>query len=151
MPVEPNPRAFGRHGRGPATCIPGDPGAAGESGKAEARGDLRCAATHLAHCRIELLRALAKSAATAWPPDGAAADAPRRGLTQENSMRRKNWRIVIVGLVLVAAAAAFFVFMQGTAPRSNDPVALMQTVGQVAGAVGGLGLVLFIVGLVGRR
>jgi hypothetical protein len=66
-------------------------------------------------------------------------------------MRQKNWRLVVVGLVLVAAAIGFFLFMMGMAPRSNDPQALMQTVGQVSGAVGAIGLVMFLFGLVGKK
>jgi hypothetical protein len=34
---------------------------------------------------------------------------------------------------------------------SNDPVALMRTVGDVSGAVGGLSLVMIVFGLVGRK
>jgi hypothetical protein len=66
-------------------------------------------------------------------------------------MRRKNWRIVIVGVVLILIAVAFYVFMLSIAPKSNDPAALMQTVGTVAGVVGGLSVVLIIVGLMGRK
>jgi uncharacterized protein (TIGR03382 family) len=66
-------------------------------------------------------------------------------------MRRKNWRVASVGLILILAAVAFFVSMQSAAPRSNDPAALMQTVGQVSGGVGALGLVMLGVGLIGRR
>jgi uncharacterized protein (TIGR03382 family) len=66
-------------------------------------------------------------------------------------MRRKNWRVASVGLILILAAVAFFVGMQGAAPRSNDPAALMQTVGQVSGGVGALGLVMLGFGLIGRR
>jgi hypothetical protein len=66
-------------------------------------------------------------------------------------MRRKNWRIVIVGTVLLLAAAAFFFYMLSIASRSNDPAALMQTVGQVAGAVGGLSIAMIIVGLIGKK
>ncbi|MBV9220865.1 MAG: hypothetical protein JO163_04290 [Methylobacteriaceae bacterium] len=66
-------------------------------------------------------------------------------------MRRTNWRLVMVGIVLIAAAAAFFFGMSGMAPRSNDPVALMQTVGQVSGAVAGLSIVLIIFGLIGKK
>jgi heme/copper-type cytochrome/quinol oxidase subunit 4 len=66
-------------------------------------------------------------------------------------MRRKNWRIVIVGLVLIVLALAFFLFMMSIAPKSNDPVALMQTVGTVVGAVGGISLVMIIIGLIGKR
>ena len=57
----------------------------------------------------------------------------------------------MVGLVMVLAALAFFLVMQLLAPRSTDPVELMRTVGQVSGAVGGIGLVVLVLGLVGRR
>jgi hypothetical protein len=66
-------------------------------------------------------------------------------------MRRTNWRMAVVGIVLLVAAAAFFVGMLGAAPGSNNPVALMQTVGQVSGVVGSIGLVLAVIGLIGRR
>jgi len=66
-------------------------------------------------------------------------------------MRRKNWRIVIVGFVFIVIAVAFYFYMLSIASKSNDPVALMQTVGQVAGAVGGLSLVMIIIGLIGKR
>jgi len=66
-------------------------------------------------------------------------------------MRRTNWRVVIVGSVLIAAAAAFFFYMQGLAPKANDPAALMRTVGQVAGAVGVLGLVMLVFGWMGKK
>ena len=66
-------------------------------------------------------------------------------------MRRKNWRVVIAGLVLIVVALAFFFFMLSVAPKSNDPEALMQTVGAVAGAVGGISLVMIIIGLIGKR
>jgi len=66
-------------------------------------------------------------------------------------MRRKNWRIVIVGLILIFISLGFFLFMLSFAPKSNDPVALMQTVGTVAGAVGGISLVMIIIGMIGKR
>jgi nitrate reductase gamma subunit len=66
-------------------------------------------------------------------------------------MRKTNWRLVIVGIALIALAAGFFLFMLGMAKQSNDPVALMQTVGGVSGGVGGLGVVMAIFGLIGRR
>jgi heme/copper-type cytochrome/quinol oxidase subunit 4 len=67
------------------------------------------------------------------------------------NMRRKNWRIVIVGFVLMVMVLVFFLFMQSIASSSNDPVALMQTVGTVAGVVGGISLVMIVVGLIGKR
>ena len=66
-------------------------------------------------------------------------------------MRRTNWRIVIVGFILIVGAAAFFLGMQTTAPKSNNPIELMTTVGQVSGAVGAIGLAMLAVGLIGRR
>ncbi len=66
-------------------------------------------------------------------------------------MRRRNWRVVIVGLVLIVIALVFFFFMLSFASKSNDPAALMQTVGTVAGTVGGISLVMIIIGLIGKR
>ena len=66
-------------------------------------------------------------------------------------MRRRNWRLIIVSLALAIAAGGFFLFMTGVAGKSNDPVAMLRTVGEVSGAVGAIGLVMAAVGLVGRR
>lgn len=66
-------------------------------------------------------------------------------------MRRRNLRLTIVGFVLLVLALLFFLSMQSIASKSNDPVALMQTVGTVAGVVGGISLVMIIVGLIGKR
>jgi len=41
--------------------------------------------------------------------------------------------------------------MMTAAPKSNDPAALMQTVGTVSGVVGGISLVMIIVGLIGKK
>jgi len=51
---------------------------------------------------------------------------------------------------MLVLAVAFFLGMQTIAPRSNDPVAMMQTVGQVAGVVAALGAVMAVIGLIGR-
>lgn len=66
-------------------------------------------------------------------------------------MQRKNSRLIVVGLVLVALAAAFFFYMLSIASKSNDPKALMQIVGQVPGVVGGIGIVMSVVGLIGKK
>ena len=66
-------------------------------------------------------------------------------------MRRKNWRVVIAGVVLIVFAFLFVVFMLSIAPKSNDPVAMMQTVGTVAGVAGAISLVMIIVGLIGKK
>jgi hypothetical protein len=47
-------------------------------------------------------------------------------------------------------AIAFFFYMLTIAPKSTDPVALMQTVGTVSGVVGSLGLCMIVFGLIGK-
>jgi hypothetical protein len=59
--------------------------------------------------------------------------------------------MVIVGLVLIVLALAFFFYILSIASKSTDPAALMQTVGTVAGVVGGISLVMIIIGLIGKR
>lgn len=66
-------------------------------------------------------------------------------------MRQKNWRMVIVSFVLVVIALGFYFFMLSIATNSNDPAALMQTVGTVTGAVVGLSLAMIILGLIGKK
>jgi hypothetical protein len=66
-------------------------------------------------------------------------------------MRKTKWRLVITGLVMIVLACASFVVMGSVTARSNDPVALMQTVGTVSGCVGALGAVMASFGFVGRR
>jgi hypothetical protein len=66
-------------------------------------------------------------------------------------MRKANWRLMITGLVMIVLAIGFFAGMGLMTGRSNDPAAMMQTVGQVSGVVGGLGLVFAIFGAIGRR
>ena len=60
-------------------------------------------------------------------------------------------RVITVGLILVVLAVAFFCYMLSIASKSNDPKALMQIVGQVSGVVGGIGIVMSIVGLIGKK
>jgi len=66
-------------------------------------------------------------------------------------MRQMNLRVLITGLALIVLAVGFFLYMLTLAPKSNDPAALMQTVGMVSGAVGALGLVMALFGAIGRR
>jgi magnesium-transporting ATPase (P-type) len=67
------------------------------------------------------------------------------------TMRRKNWRIIIVGFVLIVMALGFYFFMLSIASNSTDPTVLMQTVGTVAGAAVGISLVMIIIGLIGKK
>jgi hypothetical protein len=64
-------------------------------------------------------------------------------------MRTKNWRMIIGGLIFAVLALLFFFGMMGMAGRSNDPAGMMQTVGEVSGVVGTIGIALFIAGLLG--
>jgi uncharacterized membrane protein len=66
-------------------------------------------------------------------------------------MRQKNWRIVIVGSVLLFFALAFFLFFLSIASESTDPAALMRIVGTVAGVLGGLGIVMILLGMIGKK
>jgi hypothetical protein len=66
-------------------------------------------------------------------------------------MRKTNWRLVITGVAMAVLGCGFFVLMGAMAGQPNDPAALMQTVGTVSGGVGGLGAVMAVFGLIGRR
>lgn len=66
-------------------------------------------------------------------------------------MRKRNWRLIAVGTVLLVLAILFFLSMRDMTLWSNDPVALMRTVGEVSGAVGGISLVMIMFGLIGRK
>jgi hypothetical protein len=66
-------------------------------------------------------------------------------------MRKRKWRLIAVGTVLLVLAVLFFLSMRDMTLWSNDPVALMRTVGEVSGAVGGVSLVMIVFGLIGRK
>ena len=66
-------------------------------------------------------------------------------------MRRRNWRVVLAGFVLILFAAGFYFFMLSVASSSTDPAALMQTVGSVSGAAIGISLVMILLGLIGKK
>ena len=66
-------------------------------------------------------------------------------------MRRRNWRVVSVGFILAVIAVAFYFYMLSIAPKSNDPVVLMKTVGTVTGVVCGLSLMMIVLGLIGKK
>ncbi|HTQ33560.1 MAG TPA: hypothetical protein VMI30_05285 [Stellaceae bacterium] len=62
-----------------------------------------------------------------------------------------NLRVVITGAVMVVLALGFFFYMGSLAPRSNDPAAMMRTVGEVSGAEGAIGIVMVAFGLLRRK
>ena len=66
-------------------------------------------------------------------------------------MRRRNWRFVITGFILILLALGFFFFMQSIASTSTDPAALMQTVGTVSGVAVGVSVALILLGLIGKK
>ncbi|HEY2071385.1 MAG TPA: hypothetical protein VGG48_17640 [Rhizomicrobium sp.] len=66
-------------------------------------------------------------------------------------MRQKNMRFIITGIALVVLAAGFFLVMMGMAPQSNDPATMMQTVGEASGVVAGIGIVLTVLGFIGKK
>ena len=66
-------------------------------------------------------------------------------------MRQKNWRVVIVGIVLIILAGLFYLFMLSAASKSNDPAALMRTVGTVSGVICGLAVAMMVFGLIGKK
>ncbi|HEY1630630.1 MAG TPA: hypothetical protein VGF56_04910 [Rhizomicrobium sp.] len=63
----------------------------------------------------------------------------------------RNTRFIITGLGLVVLAALFFAVMLGMAPKSNDPAAMMATVGEASGVVGAIGLAMAVLGLIGKK
>lgn len=66
-------------------------------------------------------------------------------------MRRRNWRFIITGFVLILLALGFFFFMGSVASTSTDPAALMQTVGTVSGVAAGISVALILLGLIGKK
>ena len=62
-----------------------------------------------------------------------------------------NLRVIVTGVVMIAAALGFFFYMATFAPNSTDPAGMMQTVGAVSGFVGALGLVFILFGTFRRK
>jgi hypothetical protein len=60
-------------------------------------------------------------------------------------------RPITGGVVALIIAAGFFLAMMLIAPKSTDPVAMMKTVGQVSGLLGGIGVALIVFGLFAKR
>jgi hypothetical protein len=66
-------------------------------------------------------------------------------------MKAANPRAVFGGAVLLVLAIGFFLLMMTMAPRSNDPVELMRTVGTVSGVCGGIAVWLMAIGFFKKR
>ena len=65
--------------------------------------------------------------------------------------RRRNWRLVLTGVVLIILALIFYFLMLSSASSSTDPAALMEIVGGIAGAAFAVSLLFILVGLIGRK
>lgn len=66
-------------------------------------------------------------------------------------MRRRNWRVVLAGVLLIVMAVVFYNMMLTVAPRSTDPLEMMGIVGSVSGSAVGISVVMIIIGLIGKR
>jgi MYXO-CTERM domain-containing protein len=62
-----------------------------------------------------------------------------------------NKRVIAIGAAMTALGIGFFLYMLTLAPRSNDPTAMVQAVGEASGGVGAIGLVMIVVGAFRRR
>lgn len=56
----------------------------------------------------------------------------------------KNPRLALAGLLAIAAGVILFVYFQNNQEGASDPVQLMRVVGQVAGAIAGIGLAFIV-------
>ena len=66
-------------------------------------------------------------------------------------MRRRNWRVILTGFVLIILALGFYLFMLTVASQSTDSVEFMRTVGTVSGVLVGISFAMIILGLVGKK
>lgn len=68
-------------------------------------------------------------------------------------MRLRNWPVITIGLVPLVAAIAFFCYFDAVAEQvhDGDPFQVMRTVRQISGIVGGPGVVLIVLGLIGKK
>jgi hypothetical protein len=66
-------------------------------------------------------------------------------------MRRRNWRVVIAGVLLLVMAVVFYNILSTMAPQSTDPVEMMGIAGSIAGTAIGIGVVMMLIGLLGKK
>lgn len=66
-------------------------------------------------------------------------------------MRRRNWRVVSAGVLLIILAVAFFFIMAANAGMSTDPQELMRLSGRYAGIVIGVSVAMIVYGLIGKK
>lgn len=63
----------------------------------------------------------------------------------------KNPRLALGGLFLIAVAAILFTYFSYNQDGASDPAELMRVVGQIAGAVAGIGLALILMSFFIRK
>ena len=66
-------------------------------------------------------------------------------------MRRRNWRVVSAGVLLIALAMAFFLIMGANAGMSTNPQELMRLSGTISGTLIGLSVAMIVIGLIGKK
>jgi hypothetical protein len=69
----------------------------------------------------------------------------------EKIMRRRNWRVVSAGVLLIVMALAFYFVMVANAGSSTNPLELMQLTGALSGGAIGLSVAMIIIGLIGKK
>jgi hypothetical protein len=66
-------------------------------------------------------------------------------------MRRRNWRVVFAGVLLLVMAVVFYNILSTMAPQSTDPVEMMGIAGSISGTAIGIGVVMILIGLLGKK
>lgn len=66
-------------------------------------------------------------------------------------MRRRNWRVIGTGFLLIVLAIGFYFFMLTMAANTLDPVEFSRTVGSISGTVIGISVAMIIFGLIGKK
>jgi hypothetical protein len=66
-------------------------------------------------------------------------------------MRRRNWRVVIAGVLLLVMAVVFYNTLSTVAPQSTDPIEMMGIAGSISGTAIGISVVMMLIGLIGKR
>lgn len=65
-------------------------------------------------------------------------------------MRKRNWREIYTGLVLLIVAIGFFFFMMAIARASNDFETATHTAGAISGLAIAFGVFMIAKGLIGK-
>jgi hypothetical protein len=67
-------------------------------------------------------------------------------------MRKRNAGLIRGGIFAIAIGAIFFaVALIWLAPQSNDPAEVMRIAGQASGVAVGVGVVMLLLGVIGKK